>query len=92
MPGIIPGIINGQVINNFSNADDTVIIAFSRKDLENMLNNIQKCSNEYGLKIIFHKKKYMIISKNPIQGEQIIIDSAPIERVTKYQYLRTKLN
>ena len=54
-------IINGKVINNLRYADDTVLIAGSIEDLQNILNKVVTPSENLGLHLNARKTKYMVI-------------------------------
>lgn len=45
-------IVNEQAINNLQYANNTTIIICNPQDLENILDNINRVSQDYGLKII----------------------------------------
>ncbi|KAF2886161.1 hypothetical protein ILUMI_20011 [Ignelater luminosus] len=68
-------------------ADDTVMIATTRKDLQMMLKRINTYSEESGLKINFKKINYMVFCKKPklIQG-QLMLDNTAIETITNKIY------
>lgn len=87
-------IINGKIINNVRYADDTLIITDSTHDLQIILQEIDRVSREYGLKMNYKKTKYMVISKNPSchPNTNIKVNSLLIERVKQYQYLGTWIN
>jgi hypothetical protein len=62
--------MNGQYINNIHYVDDTVLIADSVSDLQNILNRVNIHSEKYGLRLNVAKTKYMVVSRN----QQIAVD------------------
>ena len=54
MPGLK---INGKIINNLRYADDTVLLAESEHELQSLIDQVNKSSNEYGLDINIKKNK-----------------------------------
>ena len=49
--------INGKNINNLRYADDTVLMAESKDDLQSLTDNIRHCSKESGLDMNVKKTK-----------------------------------
>lgn len=85
-------IINGENINNFRYADDTVIVANSPEELQTLLTKINATCEEYGISINISKTKYMTISKNALPPAVLTINNQIIEQVQKYNYLGTAVN
>lgn len=87
--------IDGSRVSNIRYADDTVLIAETLSELQDMLARVADISAEYGLEINVKKTKWMVIHKKrdkaAIEGQQLKLDNALIERVTKFQYLGTWL-
>ncbi len=85
--------IGGRNICNVRYADDTVLIAGSREDLQEMLNRINKTSEEYGLRLNLRKTKAMKVSKKNIKvgtlqrSVKLRCDGEDIEEVASFQYL-----
>ena len=85
MPGLK---INGKIINNLRYADDTVLLAESEHELQSLIDQVNKSSNEYGLDINIQKTKTMIISKDTEEQEpNINIHGEKLQQVKHYQYL-----
>lgn len=82
-------IINGETLNNLRFADDTVIMTDNIEDLQNLMNRVNTCCNDYGLKINLNKTKYMIVTKTPRTNIQLVVNNTNIERVDSYKYLGT---
>uniref|UniRef100_A0A8D8UNP4 Craniofacial development protein 2 n=1 Tax=Cacopsylla melanoneura TaxID=428564 RepID=A0A8D8UNP4_9HEMI len=59
------GIKVGDVtINNIRYADDTVLLANTMEELQNLLNEVTEVCDKYGLRLNTAKTKFMIVSKN----------------------------
>ena len=71
--------IAGRNINNLRNADDTTLMAESKKELKSLLMNMKE-SEKAGLK--FNIQKTKIMAPSPITSWQI--DGATVETVTDY--------
>ena len=55
--------INGENINNVRFADDTVLIAESEEELQEMVNELNQNRNDYGMSLNAKKAKVMVIDK-----------------------------
>ena len=86
-----PGIqIVGHNINNLRYADDTVLIAATEKDLQELLDTVVKESEIKGLTLNSKKTEVMVVSrKNDIQKCKITIDNKVLQQVDKFKYLGT---
>lgn len=84
--------INGRNINNLRYADDTVLIASTAADLQQMVERLEGCSGEAGLKMNINKTKFMVISNTLDTTTSITVSGQNLERVRKYKYLGTWLN
>ncbi|RVE51364.1 hypothetical protein evm_003919 [Chilo suppressalis] len=84
-------IINGRRINNLRYADDTVLLASTEADLQQIVNRVNECSLRAGLKMNITKTKCMVISRNTHLEPYIAVSGQTIERVRKYKYLGTWL-
>ncbi|GFO26403.1 retrovirus-related pol polyprotein from type-1 retrotransposable element r2 [Plakobranchus ocellatus] len=59
-----PGIkVGGQNINNLRYADDTVLIAENKEDLQKLLNIVEEESRKKGLELNSKKTEVMVISR-----------------------------
>ncbi|GFN87694.1 hypothetical protein PoB_001420000 [Plakobranchus ocellatus] len=59
-----PGIdVGGQNINNLRYADDTVLIAENKEDLQKLLNIVEEESRKKGLELNSKKSEVMVISR-----------------------------
>lgn len=81
--------INGEILNNLRFADDTVIVTNNIGDLQSMMQRLNMCCREFGLKMNLKKTKFMIISKSNIANTRLDIEHTEIERVVAYKYLGT---
>ena len=86
--------VNGVYVNNIRYADDSVIIADTIEDLQQMIDRLNRTSNKYGLKVNSNKTKLMIISRRkvPYTHAQLLVDGVALERVSCYKYLGGWLN
>lgn len=85
-------LLNGEQINNFRYADDTVIFADTAQGLQLLLDRVVESSKRYGLEVNTSKTKVMIISKERIRRVQFTINEKAVEQVSTYTYLGTILN
>ena len=80
--------VGGNIINNLRYADDTVLLAETAKDLQNIVTIIKNESEEVGLKMNIKKTKSMVITKkSEVPKIDIRIDGKPIEQVSSFTYL-----
>ncbi|XP_057653539.1 uncharacterized protein LOC130892274 [Diorhabda carinulata] len=84
--------INGVTISNFRYADDAVLVADSMEGLQTLLDQMVEKCQEHGTKINTKKTKYMIISKNPVNDGDFVVDNEPLKRAEKLNYLGTTIN
>jgi len=73
-------------------ADDTVLLAENRSDLQNMLSNVLTSSGEYVLKLNVKKTKHMIVTKTEVSNEDLYVEGEKLERVESYDYLWTSVS
>ena len=79
--------INGKNINNLRYADDTVLMAESKDDLQSLTDNIRHYSKESGLDMNVKKTKTMVISRDTGTRANISIDNEELEQVEEFKYL-----
>ena len=84
--------INGVKINNLRYADDSIIIARNEKELNSMVNKLNRISNNYGLKINSSKTKFMVVSKRNNSHVELKIGDVQVNCVEKIKYLGTQFN
>ena len=78
--------IAGRTINNLRYADDTTLMAKSKKDLKSLLMKVKEESEKAGLKLNIQKTK--IMASGPITSWQI--DGKAMETVTDFIFLVPK--
>ncbi|KAH7669983.1 endonuclease-reverse transcriptase [Aphelenchoides avenae] len=81
--------INGRKLTHLRFADDIVLIGSSRKEVERMLEELNRASEAVGLRINRAKTKWMEYYSTP---DRIHLDGEEIERVKKYVYLGQELS
>ena len=79
--------IAGRNINNLRYADDTTLMAESKKELKSLLMKVKEESEKAGLK--FNIKKTKIMTSSPITSWQI--DQETMEIVTDFIFLGSKI-
>ena len=79
--------IAGRNINNLRYADDTTLMAESKKELKNLLIKVKEESEKVGLKL--NIQKTIIMASSPITSWQI--DGETMETVTKFIFLGSKI-
>ena len=80
--------ITGRNINNFSNADDTILMAENEEELKSLLMKVKEESEKIGLKLNIQKAKIMV-SGGPITSWQI--DGETMETVTDFIFWGSKI-
>ncbi|GFS00920.1 endonuclease-reverse transcriptase [Elysia marginata] len=84
----VPGLkVNGGNINNLRYADDTVLLAESENDLQNLVTIIEEKSEQYGLMMNTKKTKAMVISKKEPPKVHIKVKGKCIEHIEQFKYL-----
>ena len=80
--------INGSPINNIRYADDTVLIADSTQNLQQLLTSLQSESQKRGLTINKKKTKIMVLSTNTETPQSdIFLDGEKLEQTNQFDYL-----
>ena len=74
-------------INNLRNADDTTLMAESKKELKSLLMKVKEVSEKVGLKLTIQKTK--IKASSPITSWQM--DGETMETVTDFIFLGSKI-
>ena len=74
-------------INNLRYADDTTLMAESKKELKSLLMKAKEESEKAGLKLNIHKTK--IMASGPITSWQI--EGEKVEAVTDFIFLGSKI-
>ena len=78
--------ISGRQINNLRYADDIVLIATSKEELQRLLDKLNQVSGNYGMRINTKKTKVMAATRN---GEilNISVSGKRLEQVDCFKYL-----
>ncbi|GFO18604.1 cyclin-dependent kinase-like 2 [Plakobranchus ocellatus] len=86
-----PGIkVGGQNINNLRYADDTVLIAENKEDLQKLLNIVEEESRKKGLELNSKKTEVMVISRKQESPKcDIFINKVKLKQTEKFNYLGT---
>lgn len=79
--------VNGRIVNNIRNADDTVLIAGNPQNLKATLHALNAKKREAGLKINSEKTKMMVICRAEPKPFTLQADGRIIERVSQCEYL-----
>ena len=80
--------IGGRTINNLRYADDTVLLAETKEDLQCILNEVNKVGKSYGMRMNAAKTKTMVITRKEATPQiKLDIDGAMIEQVQHFKYL-----
>ena len=79
--------IAGRNINNLRKADDTTLMAESKKELKSLLMKVKEESEKVGLKLNIQKTKVM--GSGPITSWQI--DGETMETVTDFIFLGSEI-
>ena len=78
---------SGRNFNNLRYADDTILMAESEEELENLSMKVKEKSEKVGLKLNIHKTK--IMTSGPITSWQI--KGEKVEAVTDFTFLGSKI-
>lgn len=85
MKGIMVGGVN---INNLRYADDTVLIADSAAQLQELINAVNENGKPYGMEMNVEKTKSMVISKViPVPRVNIMLETVKIKQTANMVYL-----
>ena len=81
--------VNGLPINNIRYADDTVLLANSTQDLQQLVSSLQNESKKRGLTINKKKTKIMVLSKkSDIPSSDIFLDGEKLEQTNQFRLSR----
>ena len=79
--------INGKNLNNLRYADDTVLLADNKENLQIITNNVKTNSQKSGLDMNVKKTKTMVISNDTNSKANVIVDNVELEQVKEFKYL-----
>src|SRR3989442_6428138 len=79
---------NGVNVTDLRYADDAVLVADKRKNMQKMIDRLNETCKAYGMEIIVKKTKVMIMNKNEKQQAMqscIMLNNVPLEQVTRFK-------
>jgi Reverse transcriptase (RNA-dependent DNA polymerase) len=79
--------VGGSWIKALRFADDQAMMARSQKGLQDMMNRLNKTSNDYGMRINIKKTKVMRISKGKETAVRIQIEGKKTKQLKEFCYL-----
>ena len=75
------------IINTIRYADDKAVVANSQKGLQQLMDNLNKVTRDFGMKINMKKTKVMCISRKRNNKLKIFVDGQQVEQVSQIRYL-----
>ena len=75
-----------RIINTIRYADDKALVAISQKGLQQLMDNLNKVTREFGLKINVKKTKVMCIIRNGNNKLKIYVDGQQLEQASQFRY------
>ena len=85
--------IGGVNLNNLRFADDTVLIAENRKDLQNLLRVVNEKGEAFGMKINVKKTEVLVFSRDDVPPVyEISLNGNVLKQVDTFKYLGTLLS
>ncbi|GFO10081.1 endonuclease-reverse transcriptase [Plakobranchus ocellatus] len=85
-----PGIrIGGRMINNLRYADDTVLIAENKEDLQKLIDIAATKSKRMGLELNSKKTEVMVINRRPNLNADLFVDGTKLKQRDYFKYLGT---
>jgi len=79
--------VGGQLIKTIRFADDKAVTASSQRGLQQLMDNVNRVTQEYGMKINVKKTKVMCITRKTGGKVRIMIDGQKVEQVSQFRYL-----
>jgi len=80
-------ISGGHIINTIRHADDKAVVANSQKGLQQLMDNLNKVTREFSMKINVKRTKVMCISRKRNNKLKIYVDGQQVEQVSQFRYL-----
>jgi len=81
-------IVGGHMIKTVRFADDKEVVAITEKGLQKLMDNINRVTQKYGIKINMKiKTKVMCISCQEGRKVKLLIDEQKVEQVNHFKYL-----
>ena len=85
--------MNGEQITDIRFDDDTVLLAETETEAQNMINQVNKTCKKYGMSHNKKKTKVMVVSKKKITPSlNIKVEGDVLDQVREYKYLGTWVN
>ena len=78
--------VGGQAVNMVRYAEDKALGCDTQKGLQELMDNLNRVTKEYGMKINARKTKVMCISNKGRTKVTIYIDGQQIEQVREFRY------
>ena len=79
--------VGGHLIKTIRFADDKAVTASSQRGLQLLMDNINRVTEEYGMKINIKKTKVMCIARKTGGKIRILINGQKVEQVSQFRYL-----
>jgi hypothetical protein len=79
--------VGGQLIKTIRFADDKAVTASSQRGLQQLMDNVDRVTQDYGMKINVKKTKVMCIARKTGGKVCITIDGQKVEQVSQFRYL-----
>ena len=83
--------IGGKFYNNLRYADDVALLATTEGKLQELVNEVGKTSERFGLSLNAKKTQVMVIGRNT-SSIKIMYNGAPLEQVKQFIYLGASFN
>ena len=83
--------IGGQLYNNLRYADDVAILATTDGNLHQLVNDVGKASERFGLSLNANKSQAMVIGRHT-SSINIMYNGAPLQQVKQFIYLGASFN
>jgi len=79
--------VGGRIISTIRYADDKAVVANSQKELQQLMDNPNKVTREFGMKSNMKKTKVMCLSRKGNNKLEIYVDGQQVEQVSQFRYL-----
>ena len=76
-----------RISNTVRYADDKAVVANSQKGLQQLMDNLNKVTRKFSMKINVKKTKVMCISRKRNNKLKIYVDGQQVEQVRQFRYL-----
>ena len=83
--------LGGRVYNNLRYADDVALLATTEGNLQQLVNDVGKASERFGLSLNAKKTQVMVICRHT-SIINIMYNGAPLEQVKQFIYLGASFN